>query len=123
MPHQAGVPTQALDELRQTLATELAALVDLADRVLAEMTAIDDLRMAMTDNGARLLAARHARRSAIRTRTTASESTQRAIDNRQRACDLASELDSVSFRTRTLLDGRHHRAAPSSPRADGAVAA
>ena len=123
MSPQAGVPIPTLEEIHQTLATELAALVVLGEQMLAEMDAIDDLRTAMTNNGTRLLAARSARREAARDRTTASQTIQRAIHTRQRACDLASEAGSVTSRARTLLGGRQHPTAPTSPHAEGAVAA
>ena len=123
MSQQARVAIQNLDELHETLATELAAVLNLGEQMLAEMAAIDDLRTAMADNGTRLVAARHARRQAIRNRTMASESIQRATHTHQRACDLANELGSVTSRTRMLLDRRHHPAMPTSLSADRAVAA
>ena len=109
MSRDVGVSIETLDGIHSTLASDVAALLDLAEQMLAEMEAIDDLRTAtaMTSNGARLLTAREVRREAMRSRKRAIEAVQRAHEIHQRARDLAKRLDSVTFRARTLLDEKH----------------
>jgi hypothetical protein len=108
--------TEELDELYATLAGELEGLISLADRVAAELDAIDERRIAMTGNGGRVLSARRMRRSAIVTRTQAVEFCQRAHETRERAQGVIAELESAMTRARSLLDlsdsGRGRRPPP-----------
>jgi hypothetical protein len=84
MADEARSTTEDLDELYETLASDLGMLVTLAERLIAEMEAIDELRLRTAQNGDRLLAARRKRRTALAPRMQAIEPCQRASEAHQR---------------------------------------
>jgi hypothetical protein len=92
-----------LDDLNLQLSRELDQLLVAGEQVLAEMDAIDELRTTMGRNGCRLVAARRARREAMRARTDAGERRQQASAAYQRAREVGRDLDAVVLRARALL--------------------
>ena len=106
MDNEAPAAPEDLDELYESLASDLGVLVSLGERVLAEMEAIEELRLGREQNGGQLLAARRVRRAAIVSRTQAIELCRQARDTHQRALDLAGKLESATFQARTLVSAR-----------------
>ena len=104
--NEAPAAPEDLDELYESLASDLGVLVSLGERVLAEMEAIEELRLGREQNGGQLLAARRVRRAAIVSRTQAIELCRQARDTHQRALDLAGKLESATFQARTLVSAR-----------------
>jgi hypothetical protein len=79
-PPKPGSSEADLDEIAEALRDELGDLVDMAETVLAELEAIEELRASGPHRDQRVGAARNARRDAMRTRTEAVDLIGRAHD-------------------------------------------